>query len=119
LAMAERDLFYVTEDEAGLGGVELLRAGNSRIALLIPLLDNDEVHGVLAVHYADLETVHRIDPGVALAIGRQCGLAIGRQTHLARMKSAYGQVLAGLDQLPEGVVMLGGPEGRVIALNRE
>ena len=119
LAMAERDLIYVNEETAGPGGRRMLRQGGGRIALLIPLVDNDQALGVLAVHYADVDRLRRVDPELARAVGRQCGHAVRLRNVVIELESSRRRLLTTLDQLPQAVVIVDAPDGHVVAMNRE
>lgn len=119
LAMAERDLIYVNEEDAGPGGRRMLRQGGGRIALLIPLVDNDQALGVLAVHYADVDRLRRVDPELARAVGRQCGHAVRLRNVVIELESSRRRLLTTLDQLPQAVVIVDAPDGGVVAMNRE
>ncbi len=119
LALAERDLIYVNEEDAGPGGRRLLRDGGGRIALLIPLVDNDQALGVLAVHYRDVERLRRVDPELARAVGRQCGHAVRLRNVVIELEASRRRLLTTLDQLPQAVVIVDAPDGHVVAMNRE
>jgi excisionase family DNA binding protein len=119
LAMAERDLMYVNEEEAGSGGRQLLQEGGARVALLIPLVDNDQALGVLAVHYRDVERLRQVDPDLARAVGRQCGHAVHLRNVVIELEASRRRLLTTLDQLPQAVVIIDAPDGHIVALNRE
>jgi excisionase family DNA binding protein len=119
LALAERDLIYVNEEDAGPGGRRLLREGGGRIALLIPLVDNDQALGVLAVHYRDVERLRQVDPELARAVGRQCGHAVRLRNVVIELESSRRRLLTTLDQLPQAVVIVDAPDGHIAAMNRE
>src|SRR5699024_7037320 len=113
------DLIYVNEEDAGPGGRRLLREGGGRIALLIPLVDNDQALGVLAVHYRDVERLRQVDPELARAVGRQCGHAVRLRNVVIELESSRRRLLTTLDQLPQAVVIVDAPDGNVVAMNRE
>ncbi len=119
LTMAQRDLMYVTDEEAGPGGREILQNGGARAALLIPLVDGDDALGVLAVHYTDVESLRRVDPELARAVGRQCGHAVQLRNVVIELEASRRRLLTTLDQLPQAVVILDEPDGHIAAMNRE
>ena len=119
LAMAQRDLIYVGEDEAGTGGREMLDDGGARAALLIPLVDGDEALGVLAMHYADVDRLRQVDPELARAVGRQCGHAVHLRNVVIELEASRRRLLTTLDQLPQSVVILDELDGHIVAMNRE
>jgi excisionase family DNA binding protein len=119
LAMAERDLIYVNEEDAGPGGRRILREGGARIALLIPLVDNDQALGVLATHYRDVDRLRQVDPDLARAVGRQCGHAVHLRNVVIELESSRRRLLTTLDQLPQAVVIVDAPDGHIVAMNRE
>lgn len=119
LAMARRDLYYVSEDEAGAGGRELLREGGAKLALLIPLVDGEEALGVLAMHYTDVTRLQQVDADLARAVGRQIGHAVHLRTVVADLEASRRRLLATLDQLPQAIVILDDHEGHIVAMNRE
>ena len=119
LAMAKRDIFYVSEEEAGAGGRELLRAGGARAALLIPLVTGDEALGVLALHYADVGRLEQVDAELARAVGRQSGHAMHLRNVVAELEASRQRLLTTLDQLPQAIVILDEPDGHIVAMNRE
>lgn len=119
MAMARRDLFYVSAEEAGAGGREILRAGNGRVALLVPLLAGDEALGVLAAHYDSVGRLEQVDPDLARAVGRQSGHAVQMRTITMEHETARRRLLMTLDQLPEAIIVLSEPDGQIVAMNRE
>lgn len=119
LAMAHRDLFYVTEDDASSSGRELLKESNARAAMIIPLIDEDEALGVLAVQYTSVDRLRQVDPELARAIGRQCGHAVQLRNVVIELEASRRRLLTVLDQLPQAVVILDVPDGNIVAVNRE
>ena len=119
LAMAHRDLFYINEEEAGTGGREMLKHSGARAALLVPMLDGDDVLGVLAVHYSNADRLRQVDPEFARAVGRHCGHAVKLRNVVTELEASRRRLLTTLDQLPQGVVIVDEVDGRIVAMNRE
>jgi excisionase family DNA binding protein len=119
LAMANRDIHYLNEDEAFPSGLEMMRDGGARVALLVPLIKGDESLGVMALHYRDVETLRRVDPELARAVGRQCGHAVHVHNVVVELEASRRRLLTTLDQLPQAVLIADEPEGHIVAMNQE
>lgn len=119
LAMAQRELFFVTDDDAGPSGRVFLEECKARGAVIIPLLDGSEAMGVVNVMFADPAQLHMVDRDFARAIGRQCGHAVHLRSVVRELEASHQRLLTVLDQLPQAVVIVDAPDGNIVAVNRE
>ena len=90
-----------------------------RSAIIAPLIVGEELIGVAYVHYQS-ETTRPTpyDLGFAAALANQCAVAIDKTRLMDRIDSAHQRLLAVVDQLPQGVVIVEAPAGRVVLANR-
>lgn len=100
LAMAQRDVIFVDKDDAGPSGRILLAEGNARSAVMIPLLNGDDVLGVVTVLFSDPTQPYRVDRDFAGAIGRQCGHAVYLRDVILKLEAGRQRLQASLDQIP-------------------
>ncbi len=119
LAMAQRELFVVTDDDAGPSGRALLAEGKAKGAVMVPLLDGNHALGVVNVLFADPTRPRHVDREFAMALGRQCGHAVYLRNVVHELEASRRRLLTVLDHLPQAVVILGAPDGNVMAVNRE
>src|SRR5680860_38648 len=119
LAMAQRELFFVSDDDAGPSGRVFLEESDARGAVVIPLLDDEDALGVVNVMFSNSMELRRVDREFAMALGRRCGHAVYLRNVVLELEASRRRMLTVLDQLPEAVVILDAPHGNVVAVNRE
>jgi two-component system phosphate regulon sensor histidine kinase PhoR len=119
IAVARRAPLYYTYAEAAPSERALFDRYGFRAATIAPLLAGEELIGVAYVnHAADDRRPSDEEMSFAGALASQCAVAIDKTRLMDRMESAHRRLLAVVDQLPQGVVIVEAPGGRLVLANR-
>jgi two-component system phosphate regulon sensor histidine kinase PhoR len=90
-----------------------------RAAIIAPLIVGDEQIGVAYVNYATSDRPPSAEElSFAAALASQCAVAIDKTRLMDRIESAHRRLLAVVDQLPQAVVIVEAPQGRLVLANR-
>ena len=118
-AFARRAPLYYTYDEAAPSERVYFDQLAFRATIIAPLIAGDELIGVAYVNYAgDDRRPSDEELSFAGALASQCAVAIDKTRLMDRMESAHRRLLAVVDQLPQGVVIVDAPSGRLVLANR-
>lgn len=119
IAFARRAPLYYTYADAAPSEREWFDRFGFRAAIIAPLLRGDELIGVAYVnHAADDRRPSDEEMSFAGALAGQCAVAIDKTRLMDRMESAHRRLLAVVDQLPQGIVIVESPGGRLVLANR-
>lgn len=111
-------IYYTYAEAAPSERVYFDRLG-FRSAIIAPLVVSGEMIGVVYVNYeTDQQPPTADDLQFAAALANQCAVAIDKTRLMDRIESAHRRLLAVVDQLPQGVVIVDAPAGRVVLANR-
>ena len=119
LAFARRTPLFYTYEEAAPTERGFFDRFGVRSATIVPLIVGDELIGVAYVNYdTDVPPPAAKDLGFAAALASQCAVALDKTRLMDRIDSAHQRLLAVVDQLPQGVVIVDAPAGRLVLANR-
>lgn len=111
-------IYYTYDDAAPSERIYFDRLG-FRSAIIAPLVVSGEMLGVVYVNYeTDRRQPTEDDLQFAAALANQCAVAIDKTRLMDRIESAHRRLLAVVDQLPQGVVIVDAPAGQVVLANR-
>jgi len=119
VAFARRaPLFYTDADAAPSERVFFDRYG-FRSAIITPLIVGEELIGVAYVNYPTADRrPSEDDLAFAAALAGPCAVALDKSRLMARTEAAHRRLLAVVDQLPQGIVIVEAPGGRLVLANR-
>ena len=118
-AFARRTPLFYAYDDAAPSEQVFFDRWNFRAAMIAPLIVNDELIGAAYVNYTAVDRRPSDDETrFAGALAAQCAVAIDKTRLMERMESAHHRLLAVVDQLPQGVVIVEAPHGGVVHVNR-
>lgn len=119
IAFARRAPVFYTYAEAAPSERAYFDRLGVRSAIIAPLIVQDELIGVGNVEY-DQEDYRPTssDLAFAAALANQCAVAIDKTRLLDRIDSAHRRLLAVVDQLPQGIVIVDSLAQRVVLANR-
>jgi excisionase family DNA binding protein/PAS domain S-box-containing protein len=119
VAFGRRAPLYYTYAEAAPSERIYFDRFGFRSAIIAPLVVSGEMLGVAYVNYeTDHQSPTEDDLHFAAALANQCAVAIDKTRLMDRIESAHRRLLAVVDQLPQGVVIVDAPAGRVVLANR-
>lgn len=119
VAFARRTPVYYTYAEASPAERELCDRLGFRAAIVAPLIVGEELAGAAYVHYATAERRPTEEElGFAGALASQCAVAIEKRRLTDRLEAAHRRLLAVVEELPQGVVIVEAPSGRLVLANR-
>jgi len=119
VAFARRAPIYYTYAEAAPSERVFFDRLGFRASIIAPLIAGDELVGAAYVNYATAERRPTEEElGFAGALASQCAVAIGKRRLMDRLETAHQRLLAVVDQLPQGVVIVEAPSGRLVLANR-
>ena len=119
IALAGRQSLFFTEERASPAERLMLAQLHAKAILLTPLVAGDEAIGAALIGYDAAEhqpSAERLK--LAGALANQCAVAIEKARLLERIESAHRRLLAVVDHLPLGVVIVEAPSGRLVLANR-
>ena len=119
VAFARRAPVYYTYAEAAPTERDLFDRLGFRAAIIVPLIAGEELIGAAYVNYATAERRPTEEElGFAAALASQCAVAIEKRRLMDRLEAAHWRLLAVVDQLPQGVIIVEAPSGRLVLANR-
>jgi len=119
VAFARRAPVFATYAEAAPTERDYFDRFGVRSVIIAPLIVPDELIGVAYVDYdRDDYRPTSSDLDFAAALANQCAVAIDKTRLLDRIDSAHRRLLAVVDQLPQGIVIVDAPVQRVVLANR-
>lgn len=119
VAFARREPLYYTYDEAAPSERVFFDRFGFRAAIIAPLIVGEELIGVAYVNYPTLERRPSADDlAFAGALAAPCAVALDKTRLMDRIEEAHRRLLAVVDQLPQGIVIVEAPNGRVVLANR-
>ncbi len=119
VAFARQAPLFYTYAEAAPSERMIFDQHGFRSAIIAPLIVDGELIGVAYVNYATPDRrPSREDLGFAAALANQCAVAIDKTRLMERSESAHRRLLAVVDQLPQGVIIVEGSTGQIALANR-
>lgn len=119
VAFARRAPLFYTYAEASPSERAIFDQYGFKSATVAPLIVDGELIGVAYVNHAVAD--HRPSPedlALAAVLANQCAAAIDKTRLMERSESAHRRLLAVVDQLPEGVIIVEGSNGQIALANR-
>jgi len=119
LSFSRRSPLYNTYAGASPSEREIYDRFGFRAVIIAPLMTSDDIIGVAYVNYAsDDRRPTAEEMNFAGALANQCAVAIEKARLMDRMESAHRRLLAVVDQLPQGVIIVEAPDGHLVLANR-
>lgn len=118
LAFAQQRPMLLTRDAAGAVESRIMAAFDAAALLIVPLLADSQPIGVAIVTYSTPATARMIDFGFVVTLGQQSAQLIRHDHVVGRFTASYQRMLAVVDQVPQGVLIVDAPDGTVSLANQ-
>jgi excisionase family DNA binding protein/PAS domain S-box-containing protein len=119
IALSGRQSLVFTEERASPAERLMLAQLQSQAILLTPLVAGDEAIGAALIGYDDAAHLpSEAELRLAGALANQCAVAIEKARLMERIESAHSRLLAVVDHLPLGVIIVEAPSGRLVLANQ-
>ncbi len=119
VAFSQRQAIYYTYDAASAAERRSFDRLAATALLIVPLVVGEEIIGAALINYpAERGQPAEDELQLAAALAGQCAVAIQKARLLERIESAHQRLLAVVDHLPLGVIIVEAPSGRLILANQ-
>ena len=119
IAFSGRQPLFFTGELASPPERLLLDELGARAILLTPLIAGDEIIGAALVGYSSAESQPSADQlRLAGALANQCAVGIEKVRLMERIESEHQRLLAVVDHLPLGVIIVEAPSGSLVLANQ-
>jgi len=118
LTFAQHEPKLLTRDNAGPIEAEMMASFDAAAMLIIPLVFDSQPIGVTIVTYSTLATTGAIDLSFVANLGDQTARAIVRVETVSRSTAAFQRLQSVMDEVPQGVLIVEAPDGKVSVANR-
>lgn len=118
LTFAQHEPMLLTRDSAGPIEAEIMASFDAAACLIIPLVVDSQPIGVTIVTYSRMPPTETIDLRFAATLGDQTARTITRVETVSRSTAAFQRLLAVMDEVPQGVLIVEAPDGKVSVVNR-
>lgn len=118
LAFAQQHPMVLSRDAASDIEARIMAAFDAAALLIVPLLAGSQPIGVAIVTYSTLATAKMIDLEFVVALGQQSAQVIRHDRVVGRFTASYQRMLAVIDQVPQGVLIVDAPDGTVSLANQ-
>lgn len=118
-AIARRQPEFLAVSQTGPAEQQMFAAQDAQAVLIVPLIAEAEVIGAAVISY-DADHAEPAPDALQLAgeLANQCAVAIEKSRLLERIESAHRRLLAVVDNLPLGVIIVEAPGGRLVLANQ-